>query len=104
MKDRNEGLTAEQITYAMEMDEIYYGKIRPVFIAKRGVYSDEPIEIMGELGIVYFCIAKIIRAKNILIQLARGKPTGETTDDSWIDMIVYGLLALRLKGRGGRLW
>jgi len=62
------------------------------FIKKHKDYGKGNILDIGELGIAFRVSEKASRLKNLLAQ--QKKETNETIDDSWLDIAVYGVIAL----------
>ena len=62
------------------------------FINKHKDYGKGNILDIGELGIAFRISEKVSRLKNLLVK--GKKETNETIDDSWLDIAVYGVIAL----------
>ncbi len=63
-----------------------------LFIKKHKDYGKSNILDTGEMGILYRINDKISRLKHLL---ANGKsPQNETIDDNWLDIAVYGVIAV----------
>jgi hypothetical protein len=57
---------------------------------------------MGELGIAFWISEKFNRIKHLL--MSGKKPENETIDDSWINIAVYAVIAILLRGVGLKSW
>lgn len=62
------------------------------FIKKHKDYGKENILDMGELGIAFRVSEKVSRLKNLLTK--KGGPQNESIDDGWLDIAVFGAIAL----------
>ncbi|MCS6956280.1 MAG: DUF1599 domain-containing protein [Patescibacteria group bacterium] len=65
------------------------------FLKKHKDYGKGNILDMGELGIAFRISEKFNRIKNLL--MTGRKPENESIDDSWIDIGVYGVIAILLR-------
>lgn len=63
-----------------------------LFIKKHKDYGKANILDTGEMGVLYRISDKVNRLKHLL---ANGnKPSNETIDDNWLDIAVYGVIAI----------
>ena len=62
------------------------------FIKKHKDYGKGNILDMGELGIAFRVSEKVSRLKNLFSK--KDKPKNESIDDCWLDIAVYGAIAL----------
>ncbi len=63
------------------------------FIKKHKDYGKGNILSIKELGMAFRTSEKIERIKNLLMK-AGDSPVNESLDDSWLDIAVYGVIAL----------
>jgi hypothetical protein len=70
-------------------------EMREVFVQKHKDYGKRNILDTGEMGIAYRISDKLNRLKNLL--LANKNPKNESIDDSWMDIGVYGVIALMFR-------
>lgn len=63
-----------------------------IFIKKHRDYGKGNILDTGELGILYRVSDKINRLKHLLAN--KKTPENETIDDNWLDVAVYGVIAI----------
>lgn len=66
------------------------------FIKKHKDYGKANILDTGEMGILYRISDKISRLKHLLAN--KKNPENETIDDNWLDIAVYGVIAMLLRG------
>lgn len=62
------------------------------FIKKHKDYGKGNILDIGELGIAFRISEKVSRLKHLLAK--KDKPENESIDDCWLDIAVYGAIAL----------
>ncbi len=62
------------------------------FIKKHKDYGKGNILSIKELGIAFRETEKVERLKNLLLQ--SNQPQNESIDDTWIDVAVYGVIAI----------
>ncbi len=63
-----------------------------IFIKKHRDYGKGNILDTGEMGILYRVSDKINRLKHLLAN--KKTPENETIDDNWLDIAVYGVIAI----------
>lgn len=69
--------------------------LRKILIAKQFDYGHGNILKFGEFGVLVRVNDKIERLKTLI---AKNKnPKNESIDDSWLDMINYGIIAMMLR-------
>jgi len=73
-----------------------------IFLKKHKDYGKGNILDMGELGIAFRISYKFNRIKHLL--MSGKKPENETIDDLWIDIGVYAVIAILLRGVGLKSW
>ena len=66
-----------------------------MFLKKHRDYGKGNILANGELGISMRVSEKIERLKHLL--MTQQKPSNETIEETWIDIAVYGVLAVLLR-------
>ena len=66
-----------------------------MFLKKHRDYGKGNILANGELGISMRVSEKIERLKHLL--MTQQKPSNETNEETWIDIAVYGVLAVLLR-------
>ncbi|MEK7079359.1 MAG: hypothetical protein AAB929_04790 [Patescibacteria group bacterium] len=72
-------------------------EMKATFVQKHKDYGKGNILDTGEMGIAYRISDKLNRLKNLL--LANKNPKNESIDDSWMDIGVYGVIALMFRRR-----
>lgn len=63
-----------------------------IFIKKHKDYGKGNILDTGEMGILFRISDKINRLKNLLAN--KKSPANETIEDNWLDIAVYGVIAI----------
>lgn len=76
-----------------EAFEIVCQEMLETFIKKHKDYGKGNILDTGEMGILFRVSDKINRLKHLLNN-GKTKPVNETIDDNWLDIAVYGVIAL----------
>jgi len=76
-------------------DEVFQvlGEVARLLIDKRHDYGKANIEKHGEFGILVRLDDKLAR----LNHLRNGSPANEPVEDTWLDIVGYGVLALLLR-------
>ena len=75
-----------------EAFEIICKEMLATFIKKHRDYGKGNILSIKELGIAFREAEKVERLKNLLLQGTN--PQNEPMDDSWMDVAVYGVIAM----------
>ena len=75
--------------------EIVNEELLQMFLKKHRDYGKGNILANGELGISMRVSEKIERLKHLL--MTQQKPSNETIEETWIDIAVYGVLAVLLR-------
>lgn len=70
-------------------------KMLETFIQKHKDYGKGNILDTGELGIIFRVNDKVNRLKNLLSK--NQDPANESINDTWMDIAVYGIIALLLR-------
>jgi len=85
-------LIMKEPKYLDESFEIVTKELLKIFIQKHKDYGKGNILDTGEMGVLFRVSDKINRLKNLL---ANNKtPANETIDDNWLDIAVYGVIAI----------
>lgn len=82
----------------MTLDQAYeqvLAELLQMFLKKHKDYGKGNILSNGELGIAMRVSEKIERVKHLL--LSGQTPANETLEETWIDVAVYGVLAVLLR-------
>lgn len=87
----------EEVTFVQLLDR-ELGEIRQLLIEKRHDYGASNLSDDGEYGIVVREGDKISRLRNLL--LSQGTPNFESLEDTWLDVVGYGLLGLMMRRLG----
>lgn len=82
----------KQPKYLDEAFSLVTKEMLETFIKKHKDYGKGNILDIGELGIAFRVSEKISRLKNLLCK--KGRPQNESIDDCWLDIAVYGVIAL----------
>jgi hypothetical protein len=82
----------KQPKYLDEAFEQVLGEMSKLFVKKYKDYGKGNILDTGEMGIVFRISDKLNRLKNLLVK--KKQPESETIEDSWIDIAVYGVIAI----------
>lgn len=85
----------KQPKYLDEAFEQICQEMTKTFLKKHKDYGKGNILDMGELGIAFRISEKFNRLKHLL--MSGKKPDNESLEDSWIDIGVYGVIALLLR-------
>ena len=89
------------ITLAKEMEKIFGEELLPLFMKKNSNYTGtgkfDNIGLLGEKGVLARVIDKTSRLYNILWEGISNNVPDETVDDTWKDLVVYGLIALLVR-------
>lgn len=85
----------KQPKYLDEAFEQVLEEMLKLFIKKNKDYGKGNILDTGEIGIVFRISDKLNRLKNLLVK--KKQPESETIEDSWIDIAVYGVIAIMYK-------
>lgn len=64
------------------------------FLKKHQDYGKGNILEIEELGIAFREAEKVSRLKNLLTKASGDSPANESLDDTWMDIAVYGVIAL----------
>ncbi|MBI5127241.1 DUF1599 domain-containing protein [Candidatus Roizmanbacteria bacterium] len=78
--------------YLDESFEKVCEELLKIFIKKHKDYGKNNILDTGETGVLYRISDKINRLKHLLEN--GKKPTNETIEDNWLDIAVYGVIAI----------
>lgn len=87
--------TAQQPQYLDEAFRQVCEELLQTFIKKHKDYGKGNILSIQELGIAFREAEKVERLKNLLMQ--GSTPQNESIDDTWMDIAVYGVIAIMYK-------
>jgi len=85
----------KQPKYLDEAFEQVLEEMLKLFVKKYKDYGKGNILDTEEMGIVFRISDKLNRLKNLLVK--KKQPESETIEDSWIDIAVYGVIAIMYK-------
>ena len=89
------------VRLADEIERIFREELLPLFMNKNSNYTGtgkfDNIGLLGEKGVLARVIDKTSRLYNILWEGISNNVPDETVDDTWKDLVVYGLIALLVR-------